>query len=591
MHRRSTAHHNLPQRGLEGEHTMTMTRGQHLIGKVLGSCTLERLLGYGGSSAVFLAQQHDPDRKVAVKVFLPRSNMDRKMQRDFYTRFLHEAEAASHLNHPNILPIYSYGEQDRLPYIVMPYMVGGTLSEYVAKHGPFTIQESCWYLDQLASALDYAHQHGCVHCDVKPANILIDGSGRVVLSDFGIAHMMKTENAAEQGPIKSPDAMMGTPDYISPEQALGESLDGRSDVYSLGITLFYMLAKQLPFRAESAIALALMHVHDRPPALALLRLDVTPDIDRVVQKALAKHPDDRFQTAGEFSRAFSSAVKTAESFAYVDISSPSGKRNVLTTATVMQSEPQPIHFVSKPIVQVRPVKKRSHILSRVMIVATLLLAIVTVGAFATNTISLHPFSFNKNVSASTDTTSVLHPKVVDTDLLANNEGWPISSTYFYTAPRQYHVRNTSPNNVALALYTEHQYSNFHLTITLQEIQSARDGADYYGVVFRSTSDQSRYYLFEIVTAGTGQYVFWRYDGQWKTIAAGPAPALYTNAQKSNTLDVVARNNTFTFAVNKQAISGPITDPLQPNLTSGAVGLYVEDKGAEVVFSHLYVNVI
>ncbi len=112
---------------------MAVTRGQHLIGKRLGSCTLERLLGYGGSSAVFLAQEYDPERKVAVKVFMPRMGLNSQMQRDFYRRFLREAEAASKLDHPNILPVYSYGEEDGLPYIIMPYMSGGTLARV---HGP-----------------------------------------------------------------------------------------------------------------------------------------------------------------------------------------------------------------------------------------------------------------------------------------------------------------------------------------------------------------------------------------------------------------------------------------------------------------------
>lgn len=114
---------------------MTTIRGQHLIGKTVGGCVLESLLGYGGSSAVFLARQHDPERQVAVKVFLPRSTLDGKMRKDFYIRFLREAEAASELDHPNILPIYSYGEQDDLPYIIMPYMPGGTLYEYARKRG------------------------------------------------------------------------------------------------------------------------------------------------------------------------------------------------------------------------------------------------------------------------------------------------------------------------------------------------------------------------------------------------------------------------------------------------------------------------
>ncbi|MEO9059242.1 MAG: serine/threonine-protein kinase, partial [Ktedonobacteraceae bacterium] len=172
---------------------MSMTRGQQLIGKEIGSCLLEKMLGYGGSSAVFLAQQRGVEQKVAIKVFLPRSTMNLQMRKDFYTRFLREAEAVSNLDHANILPIHSYGEQDGLPYIIMPYMPGGTLREYIRSHGCLSLTEAQWFLEQMAAALDYAHEHGCVHCDVKPANILLDGAGNVQLSDFGIVHMMPAE--------------------------------------------------------------------------------------------------------------------------------------------------------------------------------------------------------------------------------------------------------------------------------------------------------------------------------------------------------------------------------------------------------------
>src|SRR5712691_3993491 len=190
---------------------MSTNRGQHLIGQVIGSYILEKPLGYGGSSAVFLAQNRLTYEKVAVKVFLPRSTMDKQAQKNFYQRFLREAEATSELDHPNILSIYSYGQYNGLPYIVMPYMSGGTLSEYVTRYGPLSLSQAQQYFEHIASALDYAHENGRVHCDVKPANILLDSNDQVVLSDFGIVQLMRPDGKSAESSMKSPDTLMGTP--------------------------------------------------------------------------------------------------------------------------------------------------------------------------------------------------------------------------------------------------------------------------------------------------------------------------------------------------------------------------------------------
>jgi len=563
-----------------GGFEMATTRGQHLIGTVLGSCVLERLLGYGGSSAVFLGQQHTPSRKVAVKVFLPRSTMDMQMRRDFYHRFLREAEAASQLQHPNILPIYSYGEQDGLPYMIMPYMSGGTLSEYIEKHGALSLQEAQWHLEQLASALDYAHEHGCVHCDVKPANILLDGACRIMLADFGIARLASNMPTEEHDTvIKNNESLMGTPDYISPEQALGQTLDGRSDIYSLSVTLFYLLAKQLPFRADTTLALALMHIHEVPPSLCVIRADVSPAIDRVVRKALAKSPNQRFQTAGAFSTAFTNAIEQAHN--------PSVEQELLEDPF---SQQELGNSPAKASVQVRQVPTKPPkatqflTLPKLALIAALLLLVI--GGVAT---SAFYFLHSVPIRPSQNSLATGIGKQTDADTLANGDDWPLSSTFFYDQQHQhYHVLNKSDQTVALALYNEHQYSNFYLSVNMMLVHGEHATSDYYGVVFRASADQSRYYLFEIMSSVTGQYIFWRFDGKWQTIASGPVTSLLVGPGKVNILTIDAHENVFAFSVNNKSVGKPISDTSSAKLSTGEVGLYVEQQDAEVAFSHLYI---
>jgi serine/threonine protein kinase len=575
---------------------MAATRGQHLIGKVIGSCVLESLLGYGGSSAVFLAQQQYPERKVAVKVFLPRPNMDTQTRREFYHRFLREAEAASQLDHPNILPIYSYGEQDGLPYIMMPYMPGGTLSEYVAKHGALSLPEAQWYLGQIAQALDYAHQHNCVHCDVKPANILIDSDGHVVLSDFGIARILPNNVATEEARVRSSDALMGTPDYISPEQAMGYAVDGRSDIYSLGITLFYLLAGYLPFRSDTTIALALQHIHEAPPLLTAIREDVTSDVDMVVGKALAKEPDSRFQTPGAFGAAFAQAVSDSEK----QISS--GKRlRILAAAGSRASAPYAVPISGGAVPQtLRSGAEKGRIKTfRLITAASLVLTIVLAAVLASNVLSVRqgghkPVATQISLaSTSTLAKATSGPSSSNTDnLLANKDDWPVSRTFFYdTQQQRYHILNKLQNDAAmLAMCQNHQFDDFDLTVTMTQIRSSHEGEDYYGVVFRSSSDQSHYYLFEVLSSTNGgQYAFLRYDNQAVTLATGEAPSLHTKVGNTNKVTIKAHGNQFKFYINGNQVGGTISDPSKSPLKSGQVGLYVEDKGVEVAFSQLYIT--
>lgn len=564
---------------------MSSTRGQHLLGKEIGDCLLEKLIGYGGSSAVFLAQPRNSDQKVAVKVFLPRSTMDVPTQKSFYRRFLREAQAASGLQHPHILTIYSYGEHEGLPYIVMPYMPGGTLSEYVKEHGPLSLREAQTYMRQIAAALDYAHEQGCVHCDVKPANLLLDSAGQVVLTDFGIVRLMQEAAFGIHSSSQSPDALMGTPDYISPEQALGDNLDGRSDVYSLGVSMFYLLAGCPPFKADTPISMALMHVHENPPPLSQSRTDVTSQIDRILSRALSKWPEDRYQTPGAFSQAFSDAVDVACLTHDIDAVALTPQAQQALIARANRHE---LDDSMQPIVQVRPMSGRSLPFPR-LVLMLLVLGVVLLGSLITT----FALATTLNAHHNQPPQVTPGPTQADSDFLVGHQDlWPNSNTFFFSQGR-YYIRNTSEKSIAMALYPHHQFDNCRLTVTSSEIMPSQDGIDFYGVVLRASEDQSRYYLFEISSSNGGQYEFLRYDfGYSPPLESGPVPSFHTRLGQSNTITIEARGNTFTFFVNGTQVGKPVTDNLPSSqFASGEVGLSVEDYNAEVAFSKLQISSI
>lgn len=561
---------------------MTTTRGQHLLGKEIGSCILERLLGYGGSSAVFLARSLTSDEQVAVKVFLPRSTLDGQMRKSFYQRFLREAEAASQLDHPNILSIYAYGEHEGMPYIVMPYMPGGTLSEYVQRQGPLSLQEALSYLEQLATALDYAHAHRCVHCDVKPANILMDGTGHVALSDFGIVRWLQTDtDSSETAGAKPNETLMGTPDYVSPEQALGEQLDGRSDIYSLGATLYALLTGEPPFKADTPIALALMHVHEAPTPVGLLRADVTPQIDFVLLKALAKWPEERFQTVGDFAAAFVLALDEAGEAAQFSLKHARLANQQLIgenplVSAIPLSGVQPIVQIKRLSAQPIYIRRPNLLLGLVsVLLASCLLIALLIGAIASHQASArsHPTPGSH---------ALFYP------LTGDPLNWPSSSTFFFQKGA-YHIQNASLlSNPAIAFYAGRAYSNFRLHVTTQEIKGSFNSADYYGVTFRTSADQSSYYLFDVTAWNMGQYGFLRYDGgnRWSILGYGQASGFLTRAGQSNVLGIEARNNTFTFTINGHQVGQPVRDLSTKALASGEIGLIVEEQKTEVAFSGL-----
>src|SRR5215469_7866931 len=265
-------------------------------GLTLGRYELRRRIAQGGMAEVYLAYDRRVRRQVAIKVLYGRDEA-------FVRRFEREALAVGTLSHNHILPLYDFGEQSPWYYLVMPYVDGCTLRDYLFRQKQLSLEETASFLSQIASALQYAHDHGVVHRDVKPSNILLRQDGYAYLVDFGLAKAMQGAEA-----LTSAGAMVGTPEYMAPEQSNGES-NYRSDIYSLGIILYQMLTGQLPFLAESPVAVSLKHIQSTPLCPRTLNSSIPQSIEDVILKAMAKAPANRYQAAKDLSAAFWKALQ------------------------------------------------------------------------------------------------------------------------------------------------------------------------------------------------------------------------------------------------------------------------------------------
>src|ERR1700740_2672099 len=256
---------------------------------------LGEILGFGGMSEVHLARDVRLHRDVAVKVL----RADLARDPSFYLRFRREAQNAAALNHPSIVAVYDTGEADTptgpLPYIVMEYVDGVTLRDIVHTDGPLPAQRAIEIIADACQALNFSHQAGIIHRDVKPANIMINTTNAVKVMDFGIARAI----ADSGNSVTQTAAVIGTAQYLSPEQARGDSVDARSDVYSLGCVLYEILTGEPPFTGDSPVSVAYQHVREDPVPPSKRHEGISAHLDSVVLKALAKNPDNRYQTAAE----------------------------------------------------------------------------------------------------------------------------------------------------------------------------------------------------------------------------------------------------------------------------------------------------
>src|SRR5690349_11617268 len=261
----------------------------------VGRYKIKSELGRGGMATVYRAFDPISNREVAIKVLPP------EMLHNLVTRarFKRELKLVASLEHPAIVPVYDVGgEDDHQPYFVMRYMSGGSLTEMIRK-GRFSLRDAALIIERLASALDHAHSKGIIHRDIKPDNVLFDASNNPYLSDFGVAKL--TESAVSATDASGNEAM-GTAAYISPEQARGEDVDSRADVYGLGAILYEMLTGEPPYQGNTVIGVALQHVNDPVPNVLKLRPDLPGEVDVIIKTAMAKNRENRYDTALELAR-------------------------------------------------------------------------------------------------------------------------------------------------------------------------------------------------------------------------------------------------------------------------------------------------
>jgi serine/threonine protein kinase len=253
---------------------------------------IEREIGRGGMTVVYLAHDEQTNRTVAIRA-LTIANPNTS------SRFQREASITAKLRHPHIVSIYEINENENFVYFVMQHLQGGNLDEYITEKGQPTIPQTLKILKQIADALDYAHKQGIVHRDVKPSNILLDENGDAYLSDFGVAR------AADSLNLTSAGTFVGTPLYMSPEQATGNTITPGSDIYALGVMAFYMLTGQHPYGADTPMAMLLQHVNEPVPSISAINPELSASVDAIFKKTLAKEPTQRFKSAGEFVKALS----------------------------------------------------------------------------------------------------------------------------------------------------------------------------------------------------------------------------------------------------------------------------------------------
>lgn len=568
----------------------------NILGKYLTRYEVKSRLGSGGMATVYRATDKNLGRDVAIKVLHEHLIHDDT----FKGRFEQEAKFIASFNHPNIIQIYDFdtidAEDGKIYYMVMPYLSGDTLIDVLdecrAKEATLSHDRITEIISDLAEALDYAQERGMVHRDVKPANILFDENQRAVLTDFGIARLAQTSNLTADGTI------IGTPAYMSPEQATGQETDHRSDIYSLGIILFELLTGCPPFDEDSTVSILLKHAQTPPPSVSDFLGKQNPDLDNVLHKVLEKDPDKRYQSARALKFALENAVnKESDSERFQPSAMPhyaKSKKNARQPATVVLDDEPIANTSSNTITRtintlvIKPAKQNplGFAALAVGIVALLLIArILQTQSLAPPNPTDMPEIIAVDSMAGVD--SMLGDAAFFTSDFSSdnpiNDYWEVSSSN--TIQRsiedgQYHISNSQASLAITSMFdpTHFTYDDVNILMDGIILENSASDTSAFGLVFRYQNAEN-YNVFAI--DGLGRYSIWkRENGTWCELRtacnSGDAEG---NWQANAVINPIGESNTLNLNVYENQIVGYVNGETvfmleEDTFANGAIGIYM-----------------
>ena len=608
-----------------------------LIGTQLGAYRIQDKLGEGGMAEVYKAYDPRLLRDVAIKVVLPQI----AEQAGFRQRFEQEIRLSAQLEHHNIVRVYDVGQSGNLTYLVMQYVGGGTLRDQLRSGRPLEPRKAAQYALQMARALHHAHMRGIIHRDVKPQNMLVSASdpNELLLSDFGIAKLFDVSRedtiipltssgvasrfiVGDSQGLTSAGQMVGTAEYMAPEQINMQPVDARTDVYALGVVLFQMLTGQVPFQSSSALGLLYQHIHTVPLSVSELNPNVPEMLARITAKALAKAPAARFQSAEEMAQALetvlsSSVVGTHEDYSTVlrpsaslpaDIAPPPpvasyyGQQSipsaVSTGGTGLRPTTAGAASRGSLVTPALPPARSKIPLSYIM-VAIVTVLVVVFGIWHPSIPGLSGFG-TQPAAIATPFTENFHD---------NTRGWLATSQNGLTAspPGNGKYLLTTDGNVSTIDYL-FSYPNpaavgtlpDKFTLTVQMMQNAGDPSAFYGLVFHFRQDNSgNVYCYAFVINSNGNYNVWKFD---PNAPVKPTPlygaqlpsTFHSGLNQSNILQAVVQGNRFSFMVNGMPVplsngSPSITDPSSP-YTGGQPALLVSGPNSQFTVTQVELTI-